>query len=286
MTNFYWYLGLFFISILPAIVTIYIKRRVYKVSTLIVFYLFAACITWIGEFTVLGIFDSYEYRTGIFNDHWAQNITGHLLLNCSMYPSAAIIIVTNKLKFLSKFIILFLFLLPEYMFTKLGIYQQHWWKYYMSIITVILYMNIVKIWFHRLLYKKGKYTREITLFFVAFIIIHIPIPILLIFQKQYYYLDFLLSHITNLYRASTIFIFTYHLLESFMIVYFICILRKLLWKLTAIIISILGQVLLAGLHVIVFLNDWNLTYLLFIYVFSILAFIFVEKYTLEVSISN
>ncbi len=99
MANIYWYLGLSIIGLGAAVITIYQKRRVYKPSTMIVFFLFAAGVTWIGEFIVLGIFNSYAYKTGVFTDPWAQNLFGHLLINTTLYPAAAIVMTANSLRY-------------------------------------------------------------------------------------------------------------------------------------------------------------------------------------------
>jgi len=74
MESIYWYCLLAIIGIGIAAFSIYKKRDIAKVSTYLVFYLFATCVTWIGEFVVLGLFDSYAYKTGLFTSPWAQNI--------------------------------------------------------------------------------------------------------------------------------------------------------------------------------------------------------------------
>ncbi|HAN10709.1 MAG TPA: hypothetical protein DCP90_08880 [Clostridiales bacterium] len=59
MQSIYWYYSLAIIGIVVAIFTIYKKRRVTEISTFIMFYIFVTCITWIGEFTALGLFNGY-----------------------------------------------------------------------------------------------------------------------------------------------------------------------------------------------------------------------------------
>lgn len=90
MTSIYWYCLLAIIGVGITAVTIYKKRDITKLSTFLVFFLFATCVTWIGEFVVLGLFDSYAYKTGIFESPWAQNLLGHLILNSTLYPGTAI----------------------------------------------------------------------------------------------------------------------------------------------------------------------------------------------------
>ena len=99
MPNVFWYICLAIIGVASAAYIIYKKRDVYKVSTLLIFYLFTASLTWIGEFTVLGLFNSYAYKTGVFADPWAQNLLGHLLINTTLYPSTAIVMVAYSLRY-------------------------------------------------------------------------------------------------------------------------------------------------------------------------------------------
>jgi len=63
MLSIYWYCLLAIIGVGITAFTIY-KNRDIKLSTFLVFFLFATCVTWIGEFIVLGLFDSYFYKTG------------------------------------------------------------------------------------------------------------------------------------------------------------------------------------------------------------------------------
>jgi len=124
MTNLFWYICLASIGVGIATYTIYMKRNIYKVSTLIVSFLFIAGATWIGEFIVLGIFDSYAYKTGLLVDPWAQNLLGHLILNTTIYPAAAIVTVAYSLSYGGTALISALFVFIEYLFVKLGLYDS------------------------------------------------------------------------------------------------------------------------------------------------------------------
>ena len=97
MASIYWYCLLAIIGLGIAAFTIYKKRNIAKLSTFLVFFLFATCVTWIGEFIVLGLFNSYAYKTGVFTDPWAQNLLGHLILNSTFYPGTAILVAAYSL---------------------------------------------------------------------------------------------------------------------------------------------------------------------------------------------
>jgi len=130
MSSVLWYICLTAVSVAIAVYAIYKKRNTYRISTLVVFYLFTTSVAWMGEFIVLGIFDSYAYKPGISADPWAENLSGHLFLNSSMFPAAAILMATLSPGYLGISLITAAFILAEYLFVRLGIYEQHWWNYY------------------------------------------------------------------------------------------------------------------------------------------------------------
>lgn len=261
--------------------TIYKKRNTFKVSTLVVFYLFAICITWIGEFTALGIFNGYVYKPGAFPDPWAENIVGQLLLNTTIWPGAATLAAAYSLGYGWKSVIVAFFIFAEYLFARLGIYEQHWWNYYMSAVIVVIFLYVSKRWFKKITEIRYGLPRVIILFFAMFVIIHIPAPLLLLFGKEYYNSGLIENMVGNIYRSSTIFIFFYNLIETFLLVYFVCILDKWFWKLVPFIISFIGQSILAEMNILVFLNGWKLSYTLLIYGVCLSVCILMEKYTLK-----
>jgi hypothetical protein len=281
MPNSFLYICLAIIGVGIAVHTIYKKRDIYKVSTLLIFYIFTACLTWIGEFTVLGLFNSYAYKTGLFTDTWAQNLFGHLLINTTIYPSAAIVMVAYSLRYRWIFAVATLFTLLEYLFVKLRIYEQHWWRYYMTFIAVVISLTVFHKWFAKMNQKRYGLTRAITFYFVAMLIIHIPAPILLLLGKQYYQLDLVNKMFGNLYLSSIIIVFFYHLIEAFLLVIFTCILKKWYWSILPVIISIAVQIIFVKMNILIIKEGWNLIYTLLIYEVFIVAYILIEKYTLK-----
>lgn len=281
MKNIYWFICLAVIGTGIAAITIYKKRHLYKVSVLIAFYLYMSGLTWFCEFIVLGAFNSYAYKTGVFDNIWAQNLLGHLLLNTTFYPSAAIVTVTSKRR---KFFVIFytvIFTLTEYSFIQLGLYEHHWWRYYMTILTVVILLIIAIKWFDRIIDKCVGLTRAVTFFFIALLVVHFPAPILLLLGKQYYQLKIINDFFGDLYLSSIIFIFTYHLLECAILAWITCILKKRYLKILPFIISIASQCIFAALHLMVLDYHWHLIYTLIIYEVFIGAFILIEKHTLK-----
>lgn len=281
MKNILWYICLAIIGVCSAAYAIYKKRHIYKITTLLVFYIFAASLAWIGEFIVLGLFNSYAYKTGVLSDTWAQNLFGHLILNTTLYPAAAIVMVAFSFRYGWISFVAAFFTLIEYLFVKLGLYEQHWWRYYMTIITVVTILSIDNKWFVKITKRCHGSTRAITFYFVAMLIIHIPAPILLLLGKQYYRINLINNLFVNLYLSSIIIIFFYHLIEAFLLVLCTCILKKWYWKVMPFIISIVAQSLFVKMGILIIGNGWNLVYTLFFYEIFIAIFILIEKYTLK-----
>lgn len=281
MSNVIWYICIAGISIGIAAYAIYRKRDIYKISTFIVFYLFAATITWIGEFIVLGLFNSYAYKTGVYQNPWAQNLLGHLFLNTSMFPAAATVMVAYSLKYGGIALAAVIFVLVEYIFVKLGLYEQHWWRYYMSFINVVAFMLIAKKWFAKMSQERYGLTRAITFFFIAFILIHVPSPILLLLGKQHYQLSFVNNLFGDFYLSSIIIAFTYHLVICCAFVYFVCVLKKWFWKIAPFIISLTVLTTFAKMNILIIDDGWKLIYTLLIQQICIAIFILIEKYTLK-----
>jgi hypothetical protein len=281
MTSLLWYVCLTAAGVGIAVFAMSMKRHVFKISTLAAFYLFTASITWFGEFLVLGAFDSYAYKPGIFADPWAENLVGHLFLNASMFPAAAILMVTYSLDYLGALLIIAAFILAEYLFAKLGIYEQHWWKYYMSFINTSAFLIIVRKWFTKIYPPKYDIPRLLTFYFIGFLIIHTPAPLLLLMGKQYYHLDLISKIVGNIYRSSTIFSFSFHIIEALLLVLFVCVLDKWYWKLVPFVISAVFQSILSRMNILVFMESWKLVYTISIYSLSLVIFILVENYTLR-----
>jgi hypothetical protein len=281
MQNIFWYIFLAIIGVSSAIYAIYMKRNKYKVSTLLVFYLFSASLAWIGEFIVLGLFNSYAYKTGVFSDIWAQNLLGHLILNTTLYPAAATMMVAFSFRYGWVFFVAALFTFIEYLFVQQGLYEQHWWRYYMTIIAVVGLLSFYNKWFEKINNNCNRLTRAITFYFVAMIIIHIPAPLLLLMEKQYYQINLVNRLFVDPYLSSIVIIFFYHLIESFLLVLFTCIFKKWYWKVLPFIISITVQSILVRMGILILKNGWNLLYMLISYEIFIALFILTEKYTIK-----
>lgn len=278
MPNLFWYSCLAVIGVGTAAFSIYTKRHTFRPSTLIAFYLFATSITWLGEFVALGIFNGYAYKPGLFPDIWEENLTGHLILNSTLWPGAATLIVAYSLGYGWISAVTAFFVFAEYLFVRLGIYCQYWWKYYMSAIIVVAFLLISRSWFVEMDRSRRGLVRAVTFFFIGLVIIHLPMPFLLLAGKQYYRMEFIAGLVGNPYRTSIMFIFTYHMIECILLVFFVCMQKKRYFKLVPYITAFAGQTLLAKMNILRFQGGWNLLYTILAYALTLTVFILVEKY--------
>lgn len=281
MPNIYWYIGLAVIGIASAAFTIHRHKHIYSLSTFISFYLLMSGAAWICEFIVLGLFNSYAYKTGVFENIWAQNLLGHLLLNTTVYPAIAIMTVTSKRWKLTGALFVVLLTCFDYLFVKLGLYEHHWWRYYQTTIAVVVFLTAAWVWFNKIKYGCKGAVRAVTFFFIALLVVHFPAPILLLLDKQYYQLKIINNFFGDLYLSSIIFIFAYHLLECIILVLITCVIKNRYLKLLPFLISIASQCLLAKLNLLVFKENWQLIYTLLLYEAFIAAFILLEKHNLK-----
>lgn len=281
MSPLFWYNCLGAIGIAITAFTLYKKKNQTKLSTWLVFYLFATSLTWIGEFIVLGLFNSYAYKPCIFQNNWLENLTGHLILNSTLWPGTAILTVAYGLRYRGVLLITATFLLLEYLFLQWGIYEQHWWRYPMTAAAIILYLAILKKWFPLINNVPHRIIRSITLYFAAFVIIHLPAPLLLLYGKQYYSMNLSL----DMFRSSIIFILLYQLAETWVVIFFFCR-DKWFWKAVPYATSIAGQIYLANKSILIIQDDWNLHYTLLLYTITLTLCLLMEKYTLKSSRST
>ena len=276
MSALFWYNCVASISIIIAALVVYKKRNLLGLSDWLVFYLFASGLTWIGEFIVLGLFNSYAYKPGVFENIWAENLLGHLILNTTIWPCMAVLVVAYRLGYGWISLITAGILLIEYLFLKAGIYEHHWWRYYMTGLALIINLTILKLWFPLMNKVRHGLPRFTTLYFAAFVIIHLPAPLLLLGGQQYYS-----SAVTDdMIRSSIIFILSYHLVETFVVMY-LFYLDKWFWKVVPFVISCISQIFLASNSILIIQNEWKLTYTLLLYVITLTICLLMEKYTLR-----
>lgn len=281
MSALFWFNLLAAVGLVMALYTVYKKRRLTEPATWLVFYLFATSLPWLGEFIVLGLFDSYAYKPGLFQSPWAENLAGHLILNSTLWPGTAMLVTGYDIGYGGMTLISAAFLLIEYLFVKAGLYEHHWWDYYMTAVALIVFLAVTKKWFRVMNDKRYGITRFITLYLAAVVVIHLPAPLLLLAGKQYYSVGLA----PDMYLSSTIFILFYQIAET-MVVMYLFLLGRWYGKLLAYFIALAGHLFLAGRNILVLQDGWHIAYTLLLYALVLTLCLLMAKYTLRAGRSN
>ncbi len=271
MTGLMWYFSLAAIGIGMAVYSIYKKGNFAFYS---LFYIFTSCVTFTIEFFVLVVFEGYIYKPGIVAAFFGDSILGHVILNTTLWPGTAVMISAFSLRFRSFIIIITGFVVAEYLFIRLGIYEQNWWKLYTSAILVYLYCVLTKMWFNTLKKRWDRFSKHITLFFVAFFFIQVPSALLMVFGKQYVSLGWT----DDMYRNTSLFLVIYHVLIAFSFTFFTVTYKKWHLKLVPILIFLLCDSLLIHFNILHLRNGWSLLHLTAIQVLELLLYILYVNY--------
>jgi hypothetical protein len=275
MPNIYWYYGLIVIGAVITGYTMYKKRNV---ADMFSYFVFATAWTWIGEAVVLFVLNAYAYKPGLYSDPFAENILGHIIANTALWSSAAISVMYFQLSYRWIALISIVFMLIEVVFLKAGVYTHHWWHTYMTGIGTFIFMIAMKKWYSIVNGKRYKSPRIITFWTIAWISLQTPSSVLMLFGKQFFHVNW----VENIYRDSTLFSgFLYHVCMAVIVIFCIYIPKKRYWNVIPFFILLLGDVILLNMKILVFHDDWKLSYLICIRAASLLFFILIEKYTLR-----
>ncbi|WP_432666399.1 hypothetical protein R9X47_08615 [Wukongibacter baidiensis] len=161
MPNWIWYLGLTIISLLVTGFTLWKKKNL----KLIPFYFFLSVIIIYLEYVIFIIFESYTYRPNVLQNPYFDNILGAVVSDFFSVPAAAFAIAAFQLNYIWMISISILFMGIEYIFLKLNIYEQHWWKTIYTGIGLLIHFKISKEFWKSLSQTPSKtYVRIISLY--------------------------------------------------------------------------------------------------------------------------
>ncbi|WP_176560377.1 hypothetical protein [Brevibacillus dissolubilis] len=275
MPNIFWYYGLIVIG---AVITGYTIYKMRNIADLFTYFLFATAWSWVGEAIVLFVLNAYAYKPGLYTDPFAENIIGHIIANSALWASAALAVMCFQLSYLWIGFISVFFMLIEEVFLKVDVYSHHWWHTYMTGIITFIFMVVMKKCYAIVNEKKYKLPRNMVFWTVAWIIIQTPTSVLMLYGKQFFHVNW----VDNIYRDSTLFTgFLYHVCMAFIILFFLC--RKLhpVWYVVPLFTLVASDLFLWKLNILVFYNNWKMSYLVFIRAASLLIIILLEKFTLR-----
>lgn len=147
MPKIFWYYCVVAIGIIMLIFTMYKKRNF---TDLFSFFISVAGLGYLCEVVVLFVFNSYAYKPGVFRDPIAEDILGHLTCNGFFWGGTAIFVSAFSLNSIWIFLISIVYMLVEVLFIKLGGYEHHWWRLYMTGVGSFVFFIIAQKWFSKL----------------------------------------------------------------------------------------------------------------------------------------
>jgi hypothetical protein len=252
-----------------------IKKK--DIANLLGFFLTISSLGYLCEVVVLFVFDSYAYKPGVFNDPVAENILGHLICNGFFWGGTAVFIAAFSLNSLWILLISISYMLVEILFLKVGAYEHHWWRLYMTGAGAFVIFTLSKKWFLALKAGRHPFLRKFTFFMIAWIILQGCSVLQSLFDKQH----FLIGFVPNVYRDSILFSVPYQLCVAIIYSAFVSLHNKWYYTVLPLVLNLLTDSLFAYLKILNFYNGWNLFYFEFIRILGFVIFIFLERYTLR-----
>ncbi|WNS73839.1 hypothetical protein RRV45_13015 [Bacillus sp. DTU_2020_1000418_1_SI_GHA_SEK_038] len=168
MPNSFWYLSLVFISLIVFIL-VYIKSNHFRKDLAV--YIFAAGLSFFGEVIVLILFQAYDYYPHFLKEHWSDNIVGALISQGFIIPIALMAIGAFQLREKWVILIIFVIILIEELFLRLGIYEHNWWLTWYTF-GLLLFASYIMKWWRRKLNNPSIWMQFITIYMLFTIILH------------------------------------------------------------------------------------------------------------------
>lgn len=277
MKNAYYYI---FLCIISTIFFIYslVKK---KDKRLIAYYFFIAGLTYLLEYFTLVLFNGYDYYPGVLKNQYFDNILGAVCSDAFTIPMIAVFVAAFRLSFGKVILISVIITLVEILFVKIKIYEQHWWRYYYTLLGAIIVYYFGPIWFSMLKYKISAAVRFITLFLGNLLIQNSLVFIVSGILGMYFYK---LQWFANPYRSHVAFASFYIILITLLFVSTVVLKLKWYWASIAVLLPSITDIILFRMNVLVLSDKWNLLsfvvlrVLIFISIHLFDRYILTEKY--------
>jgi len=273
MPKIFWYYCVVAIGIAFMIVTMVKKRNFLDLFS---FFLSATALGYLFEVLGLFVLGSYQYKPGVFKDFIAEDILGHLLCNGFFWGGIAVFISAFSLNSLWILLISIAFMFVEIFFLKVGAYEHHWWKLYMTGISAFVIFTIIKKWFLGLQGNKHGFLRKFTFFMISWLILQGPSIVQSLLDMQH----FIIGLVQNVYQDDILFSVPYQLCLAIIYSVFVTAHKKWYYTFLPLVLNILIDSLFAFLKILNFYNGCNLFYFEFFRILGFVIFILLEKYTL------
>lgn len=274
MPKIFWYYCVVAMGIGLLIYTMIKKKNIINLFS---FFMSVAALGYLCEVLVLFVFDSYAYKPGVFSDPTAENILGHLVCNGFFWGGTAVFVAAFSLNSLWILLISIGYMLVEVLFIKVGAYEHHWWRLYMTGAAAFVIFSITKKWFWALKEGKHPFLRKFTFFMIAWVILQGGSVVQSLLDKQH----FIIGFVQNVYRDSILFSVPYQLCVALIYITFISAHKKWYYTLLPLVVNLLADSLFSYFKILNFYNYWNLFYFEFIRILGFVIFILLEKHTLR-----
>ncbi|MFB9328107.1 hypothetical protein ACFFSY_19440 [Paenibacillus aurantiacus] len=275
MPNMAWYYGLIAIGI---IITAFALRRRRNLADWLTYFLFTTACSWVGESFILFVFHGYDYKPGIYRDLFANNILGHIIANSSYWAATAVAVMYYRTP--ARWIGVFSlgFMLTEVLFVRAGIYEQHWWRTWMTGICAFAFMLLMKMWYILLQNRTFAFPRIAVFWTIAWIMLQTPTSVLMLFDKQF----FRVHWVENAYRDSTLFTgFVYHVFMASAVLLFMYVPKGWYWRLVPFVMLATTDTVLFHMGILQIAGNWNLIDLISIRAITLAVIYLLEHYSLR-----
>jgi hypothetical protein len=273
MPKILWYYCVVAIGLIMITITMFKKKNF---ADLFSFFLSFAALGYLCEVLVLFVLGSYQYKPGVFNDFVAEDIFGHLLLNGFFWGGTAIFVAAFSLNSLWVLLISIAYMLVEFFFLKVGAYEHHWWKLYMTGAGAFVIFTIAKKWFSGLQDNKHQFLRKFTFFMTAWVILQGSSVVQSLLDKQH----FIIGFVQNVYQDSILFSVPYQLCLAVIYSAFVSVHKKWYYTILPLVLNIIMDSFFTFINILNFYNGWNLFYFEFFRILGFIIFVLLEKYTL------
>lgn len=251
MSAIFWYYGVAAVGLALTAYTVYRKRTIPELAA---FFCTATVFSYFFELIVLALLKSYDYKPGVFADPAAESTLGHIITNTFLWGGTAIAVAALSLSFGWILLIAISYMLTEVLFIRLGIYEQYWWRTWMTGVGCIIFFEIVKLWYAKMFEHRQGLLRFLTFHQVSVFMIQVPTVVIVLAGKFDVSLTVLDRRVMNTVAVA----YAYYSVELLVCTFFLLIARRWYWKLAPIIILALSDIAFHALGIVNFHDGWSL----------------------------
>jgi hypothetical protein len=255
MPNVYWYVLLTALSIVIFLYTLQ-KAKNRKVIPL---YTFLSGLTYLFEYNVLVIFNSYVYHPNVLKNAYFDNILGAVVSDAFSVPMAGALIGALNLSWKWIFFIVGIFLFIENLFLYSDIYTHFWWNLFYTGLGLIGCFSISKKWYFLLRENLTIFVRFFTLYCTGILLQATAAFVLVAFFDLYHYK---IGWFKNATRDHVAFATAYILFLSLILTTLTAFHIKWPLKIIIILLTFPLDLLLLKLDILHISHEWSLGYFL------------------------